>query len=104
MERTEVEDFTPVAQGIPITSTVVKNSFDSNAATTFGVFALLGVEYAINTSLSLAAEYHLGFSSSSQPEMAITNESGVETTYEGGKSTFMGITSVGLLTLAIYLD
>jgi hypothetical protein len=94
----------PVPQGTPITQTEIKNNLDGNAATTFSVFALLGVEYAINSILSLAAEYHLGFSSSSQPDMKVTDPSGVETVFSGGKSSYFGITSVGLLTLAIYFN
>lgn len=90
--------------GSTLTQQVTKNDFNSNAATTFAVFALLGVEYAINAAFSLSAEYHLGFTSSSQPDMKVSGVSDTDITIKGGKSSFFGITSVGLLTLAIYLN
>lgn len=72
--------------------------------TNFGAFALLCVEYAINAAFILAAEYHFGFSSSSQPDMKVSGSSDSDITVKGGKSSFFGITSIGLLTLAIYLN
>jgi opacity protein-like surface antigen len=80
----------------------IKNDLDGNAGTLFSVFTLLGVEYAINSIVSLAAEYQFGFRSISQPNEKITIN-GDETELEGGKYTFFGITSVGVLTLSIYL-
>ena len=104
MTRTKSVESNPVPQGTVITTTEVKNELGEGAITSFGAFALLGVEYAINSMLSLSAEYHLGFTSSSQPDMTVTDPSGVETAYEGGKYSYIGITSVGILTLAIYLN
>jgi len=104
MVRTKFAEPESAQQGNTVQQTEIKNIFGDGATTTFGAFALLGVEYAINSALSLAAEYHLGFSSSSQPDMTVTDPSGVETAYEGGKYSYFGITSVGILTLAIYLN
>ena len=104
MTRTKEADPEIAMQGSTPTQTEIKNAIGEGAATTFGAFALLGVEYAINAAISLAAEYHLGFSLSSQPDMTITEASGTETTYEGGKTSYFGLSSVGVLTLAIYLN
>lgn len=104
LTRTKKADVALGAAGSTLTQTVIKNDFNSNAATTFAVFALLGVEYTINAALSLSAEYHLGFSSSSQPDMKISGSSDSDITVKGGKSSFFGLTSVGVLTLAIYLN
>ena len=104
MTRTKYADFVGGPQGSTLIQPHVKNEFGEGAATTFGVFALLGVEYAINSMLSLAAEYHLGFSNSSQPDMKYDDGNGTETVVEGGKYSYFGITSVGILTLAIYLN
>lgn len=104
LTRTKNANVVQGAAGSTLTQTVVKNNFSDGAATTIAVFGLLGVEYAINSFLSLAAEYHLGFSSSSQPDMKVSGSSDNDVTIKGGKSSFFGITSVGLLTLAIYLN
>lgn len=104
MTRTKFADPVTGPQGTVLAQTEVKNELGEGAVTSFGVFALLGVEYAINSMLSLSAEYHLGFTSSSQPDMKVTDPSGVETVFEGGKYSYFGITSVGILTLAIYLN
>lgn len=71
--------------------------------TTFGVFALLCVEYAINAAFILASEYHFGFNFTSEPDMTITDPLSM-TGFSGGKYSYFGISSVGLLTLAIYLN
>ncbi|NHZ86249.1 MAG: outer membrane beta-barrel protein, partial [Planctomycetia bacterium] len=104
MTRTKYTEPAAELQGTTFTQKVTKNDFNDGATTSFGVFALLGVEYAINSVLSLAAEYHLGFTNSSQPDMKIDNGSGTETVIEGGRYSYFGISSVGLLTLAIYLN
>ena len=104
MVRTKLVESDPVPQGNAITPTEIKNEFGEGAATTFGAFALLGVEYAVNSVLSLAVEYHLGFSSTSQPDMKVDDGSGNETVFEGGIYSYFGISSVGILTLAIYLN
>ena len=104
MTRTKFAQPVGGPQGSALIQPEIKNEFGEGAATTFGVFALLGVEYAINSMLSLAAEYHLGFSNSSQPDMKYDDGNGTETVVEGGKYSYFGITSVGILTLAIYLN
>ena len=80
----------------------IKNFLDGNAGTSFSIFGILGVEYAISKIVSLAAEYNLGFRSTSEPKQVVTIN-GEETETEGSKYTFLGITSAGVLTLAIYL-
>ena len=102
--RTKYLEDDAAPQGTALAQTEIKNNLDGNAATTFSVFGLLGVEYAINAVVSLAAEYHLGFTSFSEPDMTVKPPSGTETSYSGGKSSYFGINSVGVLTLAIYLD
>ncbi len=104
MTRTKYIEAVSGPQGTPLTAREVKNFLDGNALTAFNVFGLLGVEYAINAAVSLAAEYHLGFTFGSEPDMVVKETSGTETSYEGGKYSYFGISSVGVLTLAIYLD
>jgi len=89
-------------QGSELGEYELKNALDGNAATSFSVFGILGVEYAINKVVSLAAEYNLGFRSTSEPKQVVT-VNGEETETEGSKYSFFGITSAGILTLAIYL-
>jgi opacity protein-like surface antigen len=91
-------------QGTALTASEIKNNLDDNAMTSFSVFGILGVEYAINAAITLAAEYHLGFNFASEPDMKVIDPSGVETSFSGGKYSYFGISSVGLLTLAIYLN
>ena len=104
MTRTKYVEPVSGPQGTALTATEVKNNLDDDAITAFTFFGLLGVEYAINTAVSLAAEYHLGFTFGSEPDMVVKEPSGTETSYSGGKYSNFGINSVGVLTLAIYLD
>jgi opacity protein-like surface antigen len=104
MTRTKSIRSDPVIQGTAVTETEIKNDLDGPAATAFSIFTLLGVEYALNNVVSLAAEYRLGFNFSSEPDMKVTDPSGTETSYEGGKYSYFGIASVGVITLAIYLQ
>jgi opacity protein-like surface antigen len=104
MVRTKYIEPGAAIQGTAITQRETKNDLDGPAATSFSIFTLLGVEYAINSAITLAAEYHLGFNFASEPDMKKTDPSGVETSFSGGKYSYFGISSVGLLTLAIYLN
>ena len=96
----------PVAgpQGTALTSTEIKNDLDGNANTNFAIFGLFGIEYAINSVLTLAAEYNLGFNLVAEPDMKVTDPAGIETSYSGSKYSYISLGSVGFLTLAIYLN
>ena len=54
--------------------------------------------------LSLAAEYQLLFVLTSYPDEKVDDGSGTETVNEMGSYRYFGITSVGGLTLAVYLN
>ncbi|MDP4173437.1 MAG: outer membrane beta-barrel protein [Bacteroidota bacterium] len=71
------------------------------AGTTVSVFALVGAEFFLYKELSLAAEYRLGFSSTSQSDQEITTGSVTQKT-TGGSLTKVGIDSQGFITLAFY--
>lgn len=103
MTRTKYIEPASEPQGTALTAMEVKNNFGDGAITAFTFFGLLGVEYSINAAVSLAAEYHLGFTFGSEPDMVVKAASGTETSYSGGKYSNFGINSVGVLTLAIYL-
>lgn len=90
----------PVAAGG--TAAELKNDINGNAATTFSGFALLGVEYFVTPIFSLAAEYHLGYSGGFKPDQEFTS-GGTTVTTIGSSFSNIGISSVGVLTLAIYL-
>ena len=67
----------------------------------FGAFFLLGMEYYITDNISLAGEYHFGFDyTAALTEVFDNGITTIET--KGGSSMGLGITSSGLLTLAIY--
>ena len=65
------------------------------------VFGLLGVEFFLYKELSLAAEYRLGYMSTSRPDQEVTSGTTTTTTKVGSGST-VGISNSGLLTLAVY--
>jgi opacity protein-like surface antigen len=75
---------------------------DTFATTDITIDILLGAEYYITNGLSLAAEYRIGFTSTTQKDQDYTTSSTSETT-KGGSGSFIGITSSGALTLAVYL-
>lgn len=83
--------------------TTIKNQypFASNRISLFGLF---GLEYAINTMLSLAAEYQLLFAFTSYPDEKWEYGEGEEVTIENGSYRYFGITSGGGLTLLIYFN
>ena len=101
--RTTTEFADPVwgGTGSTLVQPTLKNQLGGDAGMNFGAFFLLGMEYYITDNLSLAGEYHFGFDYTA----ALTEvfESGtVITETNGGSSIGLGITSSGLLTLAIY--
>ncbi len=67
----------------------------------FGAFFLLGMEYYITDNISLAGEYHFGFDYTAALTEVYDNGT-TKTETKGGSSTGFGISSSGLLLLAIY--
>jgi len=101
--RTTTESADPAwgVTGSTIVQPILKNQLGGGAGMNFGAFFLLGMEYYITDNLSLAGEYHFGFDYTAALTQEIDNgTTTVET--KGGSSTGFGITSSGLLTLAIY--
>ncbi len=68
----------------------------------FQVFGLLGVEFFLYKEVSLAAEYRLGYASTSRKDQEVTTGTTTTTTKIGSGST-LGISNSGSLTLAVYL-
>ena len=104
MKRTKYIEPVFGPQGTALTATEIKNDLDDDANTSFSIFGLFGIEYAINSVLTLAAEYKLGFNYVGEPDMQVTDPSGIETSYSGSKYSYISLGSVGFLTLAIYLN
>jgi len=101
MTTTEIANPATAATGGTIVQPTLKNQLGGDAGTNFGAFFLLGMEYYITDNLSLAGEYHFGFDyTAALTEVFDNGTTAVETT--GGSSIGFGITSSGLLTLAIY--
>jgi len=87
--------------GSTLVQPTLKNEIGGDAGMNFGAFFLLGMEYYITDNLSLAGEYHFGFNyTAALTEVYDNGTTKTETT--GGSSMGLGITSSGLLTLAIY--
>lgn len=84
-------------------ATIYKNKYPY-ASTRISLFGLFGLEYAINSMLSLAAEYQLLFAFTAYPDEEIEYGSGEDETIENGSHRFFGITSGGGLTLLIYFN
>lgn len=101
MTTTEIANPATAATGGTIVQPTLKNQLGGAAGMNFGAFFLLGMEYYITDNLSLAGEYHFGFDyTAALTEVFDNGTTSVETT--GGSSIGFGITSSGLLTLAIY--
>lgn len=79
---------------------VVNGTFYS-AGTTLSLFGLFGVEFFLYEEMSLAAEYRLGYASTSRPDEETTVGPTTTTVQSGGGST-LGFTNGGALTLAVY--
>ncbi len=90
-------------QGSSLKQETIKNDYPG-ASTKFSLFGLFGLEYAVNSMLSLAAEYQLLFALTSYPDQKVNDGSGKKTVLEMGSYRYFGITSVGGLTLAIYFN
>lgn len=69
--------------------------------TSFRVFGEMGVELFLFREFSLAAEYRLGFISSSDADQEVTANNTTETT-TGPTTKAFGIDSQGFITMAIY--
>ncbi len=69
--------------------------------TSFQVFALAGVEFFLYKELSLAAEYRLGYMTTSRKDEEFTSGTTTTTTKVGSASN-LGITNSGALTLSVY--
>ena len=89
------------ATGGTIVQPTLENVLTGPAGMNFGAFFLLGMEYYITDNLSLAGEYHFGFDYTAALTQVIDNGT-TKTETDGGSSLGLGITSSGLLTLAIY--
>ncbi len=92
------------------TQTTIKNDIGGQnvngvayaAGTTIGLAGILGVEVFLMKEVSLAAEYRLGFYSTSQKDEEVTAGNTTVTT-KGGSGSTIGISNDGILTLAVYL-
>jgi hypothetical protein len=71
------------------------------AGSNLSVYGLAGVEFFLYREVSLAAEYRLGFSSTSRSDQEVTNGSTTTMTKVGGAS-MIGVASSGVLTLSVY--
>jgi len=93
------------AEAVPIDQIIIKNDRDGEfgyyGGTEFTIFGLVGVEVFVFKSLSLAAEYRLGFSHISLKDEERT-QGNTTVTYKQGSIKAFGIASSGALTLAIY--
>jgi hypothetical protein len=103
-------DSKPVRVGVaPLVQPETKNASGGetvNGTTYFGgtsfqVFALAGVEFFLYKELSLAAEYRLGYMTTSRKDEEITAAT-VTTTTKVGSASNLGITNSGALTLSVY--
>ncbi len=101
--RTTTELAAPAtaASGGTIVQPTLKNQIGGDAGMSFGAFFLLGMEYYITDNLSLAGEYHFGFDYTAALTEVYDNGT-TKTETKGVSSMGLGITSSGLLTLAIY--
>jgi len=103
INRTKYVDPAVGIQGTALAAKETKNDLDGDARTVFSAFGLLGLEYTVNSLITLAAEYRLGFNFVGQPDMKETEPSGTETSYSGSKYTFISL-GAQALTLAVYLN
>ncbi|MGE5683078.1 MAG: outer membrane beta-barrel protein [Bacillota bacterium] len=119
---TRVSPYMGVGVGLSTLSTESKNAVAANAnqttiknnrqgetiggqnylaGTTVSVFALIGAEFFLYKELSLAAEYRIGFSSTSRSDQEVSVANQTTTTSQGSVSR-IGIDNQGFLTLAFY--
>ena len=105
LERTKFIESVSAPQGSALPVPIeIKNNLDGDAATRFEIYGMFGIEYTINTMITLAAEYQLRYTMEFEPDEVRTDASGVETSFEGGRYSYLSLGSVGSLTLAIYLN
>jgi hypothetical protein len=93
------------AEAIATDQVIIKNDRDGEfgyyGGTEITIFGLAGVEVFVFKSLSLAAEYRLGFSDISLKDEERT-QGNTTVTYKQGSMKAFGIASSGVLTLAVY--
>ena len=93
------------AEADPTDQVIIKNDrngeFGYDGGTELTIFGLVGVEVFVFKSLSLAAEYRLGFSHMSLKDEERT-QGNTTVTFKQGSIQELGITSSGVLTLAVY--
>jgi outer membrane protein W len=103
-------DSKPVIVGLPpLTQPETKNATGGltvngttyRGGTSFQIFGLAGVEFFLYKELSLAAEYQLGYTTTSRKDQEVTS-GGTTTTTKVGSASNIGITNSGVLTLSVY--
>jgi hypothetical protein len=103
-------DSKPVVVGVPpLTQSETKNATGGltvngtiyRGGTSFQIFGLAGVEFFLYKELSLAAEYQLGYMTTSRKDQEVTS-GGTTTTTKVGSASNIGITNSGVLTLSVY--
>jgi opacity protein-like surface antigen len=77
-------------------------TIDYMAGTTINISLIIGAEYYITNGMSLSAEYQIGFQSIARKDETDTDNAGTNT-FKGPSGSFIGISSAGFLTLAVYL-
>jgi hypothetical protein len=82
---------------------IIKNNYP-NAWTRFSLFGLYGLEYTVNSMLTLGAEYQLWLVFDFYPDEERDYGDGNKNVYKKGSQRYLSISSVGGITLAIYLN
>lgn len=93
------------------TGIVTRTKTETSGVGGFSVFGIAGVEIFIIKEISLSAEYHFAYTTTSEGEVKQTTSliQGTDPTYprsdtvEGDESSSYGFRSAGFLTLAVYL-
>lgn len=93
----------------PSAQTTIKNARNGEtidgstffAGSALSLYGLGGVEFFLAKEVSLAAEYRLGIAITSRSDEEVTSGNTTVTTKVGGSTTF-GVTTGGVLTLAVY--
>jgi len=83
--------------------TIIKNNYP-DAFTTISIFGLYGLEYTVNSMLTLGAEYQLWLTFDFYPDEERDYGNGSKDVYKKGSQRYFGISSAGGITLAIYLN
>jgi opacity protein-like surface antigen len=78
-----------------------KPDIEEESSFTFLVRAILGAEFFFTKNMSLATEYHLGYTSTTEKDEDTVGATGDKTEFENSIST-LGITTAARVILAIY--